>query len=85
MSQWGAPSPTKAGTKYTPPLSGTEAASCSDSAEVAITWRPSRSHWMAAPVMKMLPSRAYSAPRSAGLAAMVVSRPLCEATGRSPV
>ena len=72
-SQWGAPRPTKAGTKTTPSESGTELASNSISAEELTSLRLSRSHWTTAPPMKMLPSRAYSRRRLA-LAARVVMR-----------
>ena len=55
-SQSGAPSPVSAGTNTTPPLSGTVEASASDSAAEPIKPRPSRSHWIAAPVTKIAPS-----------------------------
>ena len=65
-----------AGTTYTPPLSGTDAASGPVSAASAIMPRPSRSHWTAAPVTKIAPSIAYV---TSSLApsdhATVVSRP----------
>jgi hypothetical protein len=57
-SQWGAPSPTNAGTKYTPPLSSIERARASDSGAVDTSPSPSRTHCTAAPAMKMDPSRA---------------------------
>ena len=57
-SQYGAPRPTNAGTKYTPPVSGTDSASRSVSAAFAISPRPSRSHCTAAPAMNTLPSSA---------------------------
>ena len=47
------------GTTLTPPLSATDAASSFTSDAVLMIPRPSRSHWIAAPVVKMLPSRAY--------------------------
>ena len=56
--QWGAPSPASAGTITTPPLSGTEAASASTSADRSMMPRPSRSHCTSAPATKALPSRA---------------------------
>ena len=56
--QWGAPSPAKAGTKLTPPLSGTDVASASDSAAVSRMPRPSRSHLTALPPTKIEPSSA---------------------------
>lgn len=59
LHQCGAYKPEKAGTKYTPPLSGTERARDSVSAaeEIIPSW--SRSHWMADPVTATLPSSAY--------------------------
>ena len=57
-SQCGAPSPTKAGTRYTPPVSGTDSASACVSAACVMTPRPSRSHCTAAPAMNTLPSSA---------------------------
>ena len=68
-SQCGAPSPAKAGTRYTPPLSGTLVASASMSAACRISPRPSRSHCTTAPPMNTLPSSAYS-----------VRPPICHAT-----
>ena len=59
MSQYGAPRPTNAGTKYTPPVSGTAVASASLSAARSMSPSPSRSHWIAAPAMNTLPSSAY--------------------------
>ena len=59
MSQCGAPSPTKAGTRYTSPLSGTDSARNAVSAASEISPRPSRSHCTAAPVTNALPSSAY--------------------------
>ena len=84
MSQYGAPSPTNAGTRYTPPVSVTDSARRWLSAAVRITPSPSRSHWMAAPAMNTLPSSAYViVPPSRH--AIVVSNPWREATGASPV
>ncbi len=57
-SQCGAPSPANAGTRYTPPQSGTLAASASISADDRIRPSPSRSHWTTAPPMNTLPSSA---------------------------
>ena len=57
-SQYGDPSPESAGTKKTPPASGTLAASGPTSAEFAMIPRPSRSHCTAAPPTNTLPSRA---------------------------
>ena len=57
-SHHGLPSPVSAGTKTTPPVSGTEAASGPTSAAAAMMPSPSRSHWTAAPVTKMDPSSA---------------------------
>src|SRR2546425_5585646 len=59
-SQCGAPRPTKAGTRYTPPLSRTLAASLSISEEDEKNCNSSRSHCTTAPPMNTLPSRAYS-------------------------
>ena len=56
--QYGANRPEKAGTKYTPPLSSTVAASASTSAEDVISPRLSRSHWTSAPVIAIEPSSA---------------------------
>jgi hypothetical protein len=82
--QYGAPSPVKAGTKVTPPLSGTLLASASMSPLLRIACRPSRSHSTTAPPMKTLPSRA-----NCGVvdicAALVEIRPLLLAKQRSPV
>src|SRR5437762_12682942 len=55
--QCGAPSPTNAGTKTTPPESDTVAASASTSALVVIACRPSRSHCTTAPPTNTEPSR----------------------------
>ena len=52
-SQSGAPSPTNAGTKYTPSLLASERANPSVSLLWAMMPRPSRSHCTAAPAMKM--------------------------------
>ncbi len=57
-SHWGLPSPVSAGTKTTPPLSGTEAANGPTSAAFSMMPSPSRSHWMAAPETKAEPSSA---------------------------
>ena len=57
-SHHGEPRPVKAGTTYTPPESLTLSAMAPASAAVSITWMPSRSHWMAAPVTKIAPSSA---------------------------
>ena len=59
-SQWGAPRPANAGTRKTPPVSGTLAASRSTSAEEEKKPSPSRSHCTTAPAMNTLPSSAYS-------------------------
>ena len=47
-----------AGTKVTPPLSGTDSASGPISAAVEMMPSPSRSHWIAAPETKVDPSSA---------------------------
>ena len=57
-SQYGAPSPVKAGTSTTPPLSGTLAASASTSAAFFTRPSASRSHCTTAPPMNTLPSSA---------------------------
>ncbi len=57
-SHCGLPSPVSAGTKVTPPLSGTDAASGPTSAASSMMPSPSRSHWMAAPETKADPSSA---------------------------
>ncbi len=73
-SQCGVPSPTKAGTKCTPPVSGTLRASASLSAAAWMSPSPSRSHCTAAPAMNTLPSSAYAgSPR--GPQAAVASTP----------
>ena len=56
--QCGAPIPASAGTKMTPPLSGTDSASTSVSALSAMMPSPSRSHCTAAPAVKIDPSSA---------------------------
>ena len=58
MSQQGAPSPVKAGTTTTPPLSGTVAASASISGAEEMMPSSSRSHWMVLPPLNTLPSSA---------------------------
>ena len=57
-SQCGAPSPVRAGTKTTPPLSETVDATAWLSAAEPTIWMPSRSHCTAAPVTKIEPSDA---------------------------
>ncbi|OPZ05783.1 MAG: hypothetical protein BWZ09_00883 [Alphaproteobacteria bacterium ADurb.BinA305] len=57
-SQYGAPSPVKAGTSTTPPLSGTLAAKASTSDARFTSPRPSRNHCTTAPPMNTLPSSA---------------------------
>ena len=57
-SHQGLPRPVRAGTKMTPPLSGTDAASGPTSAAASMMPSPSRSHWIAAPETKAEPSRA---------------------------
>ena len=72
-SQCGAPSPAKAGTRYTPPQSGTVAASASTSADDLTRPRPSRSHCTTAPPMNTLPSSAKSVCPPACQATVVIS------------
>ena len=74
-SHHGEPRPVNAGTTYTPPLSGTLAASGPISAASSMMPRPSRSHWIAAPVTKIAPSSAYATVPSASAQATVVSMP----------
>ena len=57
-SQWGAPSPANAGTRYTPPVEESPAAIPSVCAAEAMTFKPSRSHCTAAPATKIEPSSA---------------------------
>ena len=57
-SHHGLPRPVKAGTKYTPSVVSTDAASGPTSWRSAMMPSPSRSHWMAEPVEKMAPSSA---------------------------
>ena len=83
-SQYGAPRPVKAGTRYTPPVSGTCRAAASLSEASAIRPRPSRSHWIVAPATNTLPSSAYST-RPSIPQAIVVTRPDCDAAGFVPV
>ena len=84
MSHSGAPRPVKAGTTTTPPLSGTEPARVSVSAESLMMPSPSRNHCTAAPAMNTLPSRAYvTLPPS--LQATVDNMPCVERTMCSPV
>ncbi len=59
--QYGANRPEKAGTKYTPPLSGTPPARASISEAAEMSPRLSRSHCTPAPAMATDPSRAYAA------------------------
>src|SRR5688572_32315839 len=73
-SQCGAPSPTSAGTKYTPPVFSTLRASGSVSAAASMIPRPSRSHCTAAPAMKIDASSAYAG-RPVASQATVVRRP----------
>src|SRR3954447_556270 len=75
-SQYGDPSPVNAGTHTTPSVSSTDAASGPASAAFVMMPRPSRSHWIAAPVTKIAPSYAYVAgPPSASCQPTVVSSP----------
>src|ERR1700722_5396590 len=80
-SQCGAPNPTNAGTKYAPPVSGTDAAIDSDSAAVEMICILSRNHCTAAPAMNTLPSTANCAEPSVD-AARVERRRFFE-TGRA--
>ena len=84
-SQSGAPRPVSAGTKTTPPESGTERASASLCSAEEMMPSPSRNHWMAAPVTKIAPSSAYSIRPSGCCQATVESSPCPEGTGADPV
>src|SRR4051794_11404534 len=79
-SHQGEPSPVNAGTRYTPPVSGTLDASGPVSDASAINCRPSRNHWTAAPVTKIAPSIAYAVSLPI-VHATVVSNP---STGSGP-
>src|SRR5256886_517769 len=83
-SQCGAPSPANAGTRYTPCGSFTCEASASTSDDDLMIPRPPRSHCTTAPVMRMLPSGAYSV-RFPIRHATVVSRLFLDAIGFVPV
>src|SRR6185503_1684166 len=78
-SQYGAPSPTNAGTMYTPSVESTDFAIFSDSAAFLSNPSPSRSHWIAAPATNTDPSSAYAA-RPCASHAIVVTRPECDLT-----
>src|ERR1041385_646203 len=83
-SQCGAPRPTNAGTKYTPPLSLTVAASASTSEELRINPNPSRNHCTTAPPTNTLPSSAYSI-EFPTFHATVVTRRLEDLIGFAPM
>ena len=83
-SQCGAPSPANAGTRYTPPLSGTDSGQRLDVGRLRMMPSPSRSHCTTAPPMNTLPSSAYFVLPPI-FQATVVSSLFCETTGRSPV
>src|SRR2546421_7103664 len=83
-SQCGAPNPANAGTRYTPPVSSTCAASASTSDDDLMMPSPSRSHCTTAPAMKMLPSSAYSV-RFPIRQETVVRRLFLDAIGLVPV
>src|SRR5688572_4401299 len=57
-SQWGLPRPVKAGTRHTPPASGTLAARASTSEDDLMIESPSRSHCTTAPPVNTEPSSA---------------------------
>src|SRR2546427_3171230 len=59
-SQCGAPNPANAGTRYTPPVSSTCAASASTSDDDLMMPSPSRSQCTTAPAMKMLRSEEHT-------------------------
>ena len=82
----GANRPLNAGTKYTPPVSGTDAASASTSDARSITPRLSRNHCTPAPAMATEPSSAYAGAASApNRHATVVNNPCEDGTGAAPV
>ena len=82
----GANKPLNAGTKYTPPVSGTVAASASTSDARSITPRLSRNHCTPAPAMATEPSNAYAGVAVApNCHATVVSKPCEDGTGAGPV
>ena len=83
-SQYGAPKPVKAGTTYTPLLSGTFCAKYSESWLSCTILSSSRNHWIEAPAINTEPSSAYSGSPLA-LQAMVVNRPFLEVMALSPV
>ena len=74
-SQYGEPRPVNAGTTYTPSVLSTDSASGPVSDDSSMIPMPSRSHWIAAPVTKIAPSRAYWVVPSARVQATVVSIP----------
>src|SRR5215472_16568147 len=74
-SQSGAPSPVSAGTNTTPPVSGTVRASASLGPASFSRPRPSRSHWIAAPVTNTDPSSAYVSAPEPSIQATVDSNP----------
>ena len=65
-------------------MSGTDSASAWLSAAFRSSPSPSRNHWIAAPAMNTLPSRAYVV-RPPIRQAIVVTSPRDDATGASPV
>ena len=83
-SQYGAPSPVRAGTKYTPSVSSTDAARASTSAELLMHLSPSRSHCTTEPPTNMDPSRAYET-LSPIFHAIVVRSLFFDSMGRLPV
>src|SRR5439155_26356712 len=79
----GEPRPVSAGTKVTPPVESTLRAIASLSAASASTPRPSRSHWIAAPLTSTAPSSAYpsaAAVFSSPCGGGVASLPVCTST-----
>jgi hypothetical protein len=85
LRQWGAKRPEKAGTKKTPPLSGTCRLRDSISDDSAIRPKLSRNHCTREPAMAMEPSRAIHGRLVAQAVSHVFSSPLEDCTGRWPV
>src|ERR1051325_10317533 len=83
-SQYGAPRPTNAGTRYTPSVSGTSAINFSTSGDELIALRPSRNHCTAAPATNTEPSSAYVVWLPI-FHATVVNNPFSDGTGFDPV
>src|SRR5690348_1474013 len=83
-SHHGEPKPVNAGTRNTPPVSGTDDASGPVSAADAMIPKPSRNHCTAAPVTKIAPSIAYVTAPGASDHATVVRSPSTGAGSTEP-